>query len=89
MTCEEIMRAYVEHAENVNKITNAIVEQRFQNALQEAIEVDKKLKESTKSAAEMEAETPLLGVPVSIKESIMVEGILAIKFFLDIHIVIF
>lgn len=73
-TCEEIMRAYVEHAENVNKITNAIVEQRFQNALQEAIEVDKKLKESTKSVAEMETETPLLGVPVTVKESIMVEG---------------
>lgn len=66
--------AYINRCRDVNPVVNAIVGDRFELALQEAREVDKFLASTTKSQDELEQETPLLGVPFTVKESIGVEG---------------
>lgn len=72
--CEEVVKAYINRAREVNKVLNAIVEPRYDEALQEAQAVDKMLDLQEKSEQQIALETPLLGVPITIKESIAVEG---------------
>lgn len=71
---EEIVRAYVERCNEVNPLINAIVEDRFDAALEEAKKVDALIASKTVSQEEMEQQTPMLGVPITVKESISVEG---------------
>lgn len=71
---EDVIRAYTERCNEVNPLINAIVEERFDGALEEARNVDKMIQERVHSVEEMERNTPLLGVPVTIKESIGVKG---------------
>ncbi|EDW96469.1 fatty-acid amide hydrolase 2-A [Drosophila yakuba] len=76
LTSAELVRTYIERIESVNKHLNALVESRFTAALEEAIETDD-LIASCQSAADVEklfAERPLLGLPVTIKESCALEG---------------
>ncbi|XP_071875606.1 fatty-acid amide hydrolase 2-like isoform X2 [Bombus fervidus] len=74
ISSEEVVRAYVERCTDVNPVLNAIVESRFSAAIQEAQEVDKLLTSTTKTEEELACEMPLLGVPVTVKESFAVEG---------------
>ncbi|XP_043595996.1 fatty-acid amide hydrolase 2-like isoform X2 [Bombus pyrosoma] len=74
ISSEEVVRAYVERCTDVNPVINAIVESRFSAAIQEAQEVDKLLASTTKTEKELACETPLLGVPITVKESFAVEG---------------
>lgn len=53
---------------------NAIVENRYETALREAREIDEYLKSTRIDEARIAREKPLLGVPVTIKESIAVQG---------------
>ena len=72
---EDVVRAYIQRCQQVNPLLNAIVEDRFEAALEEAQEVDRQLAKGTLGPAEELARTkPLLGLPVSIKESLAVEG---------------
>ncbi|XP_055682173.1 fatty-acid amide hydrolase 2-A isoform X2 [Lutzomyia longipalpis] len=72
--CEHVIKAYVDRCRQVNHLLNAIVQERFDEALQEAKNVDEFLATTTKSTEEIEHETPLLGVPVTVKESIGLRG---------------
>ncbi|XP_063706826.1 fatty-acid amide hydrolase 2-A isoform X2 [Culicoides brevitarsis] len=72
--CEEVIKAYIERIQEVNPFINAVVEDRFELALAEARKVDEFLERGTKTVEEMEKETPLLGVPITVKESIAVKG---------------
>lgn len=74
LTSVEVINCYIERCKDVNPILNAIVETRYDAAIQEAQRVDAFLKSTTKTEKELEDETPLLGVPVTIKESIAVQG---------------
>ncbi|MFC0301003.1 amidase [Virgibacillus soli] len=58
--------AYIEHIQKVNPHIHALVEERFELALQEA-----KDKDEERAITE---DTPLYGVPISIKESFHVKG---------------
>ncbi|XP_017073503.2 fatty-acid amide hydrolase 2-A [Drosophila eugracilis] len=76
LTSVELVRTYIEHIEVVNKHLNALVESRFTAALEEATETDD-LIASCKTAEDVEKlfeERPLLGLPVTIKESCALEG---------------
>lgn len=53
---------------------NAIVEDRYETALREAREIDEFFKSTATDAERIAREKPLLGVPVTIKESIAVRG---------------
>jgi fatty acid amide hydrolase 2 len=58
----------------VNPYINAVVEDRYGDALREAQEVDTFTASRIKTEEEIEKETPLLGVPITVKESCGVKG---------------
>lgn len=58
----------------MNPIVNAVVENRFDLALKEAKEVDEFLKTTKRDSNRILKETPLLGVPITVKQSIRVRG---------------
>lgn len=68
ITSEEITRTLIEHIKEVNKELNAVVEERFEEALKEAKEADMQIHTTSLN------QKPLYGVPISIKESIHVKG---------------
>ncbi|XP_063987724.1 fatty-acid amide hydrolase 2-B-like isoform X1 [Diachasmimorpha longicaudata] len=74
LTCEEVVLAYIQRCRDVNPMLNAIVENRFDAALEEAREIDVSLKSGDKPEEVLKRETPLLGVPITVKESISVAG---------------
>lgn len=71
---QDVVRAYIERCNEVNPLINAIVEDRFDAALEDARKVDEIVASKTVSLEDMERDTPLLGVPFTVKESIGVEG---------------
>jgi fatty acid amide hydrolase 2 len=58
----------------VNPYLNAVVEDRYMDALQDAQEVDRLIASHCKTEQEIERDTPLLGVPCTVKESCGVKG---------------
>lgn len=72
--CEAVIQAYVDRCKEVNPLLNAIVEERYEEALKEAREIDEQIQSGLKSVDEMKRETPLLGLPLTVKESIKVAG---------------
>lgn len=48
--------------------------ERYEEALKEAREIDKQIKSGYKTIEEMKELTPLLGLPLTVKESIKVKG---------------
>src|SRR5690625_2082665 len=65
-TIVEIVQTFINHIKNVDKILNAVVEERFSAALLEAEQMDKQLHSQFEKG-------PLYGVPISIKESFHVK----------------
>lgn len=76
VTSEAVVEAYIERCREVNPLVNAIVEDRFELAIEEAREIDGRIASGEKTYEEMERETPLLGLPVTVKESIAVKGMI-------------
>uniref|UniRef100_A0A023GDQ2 Putative lipid particle n=1 Tax=Amblyomma triste TaxID=251400 RepID=A0A023GDQ2_AMBTT len=70
----DVISAYIRRIEEVQPIINAVVEERFEEALQDAEEVDRLVASGTMSVQQLSEEKPLLGVPFSIKDSIAVKG---------------
>lgn len=73
ISAEEVVKAYIERAREVNPILNAIIDDRFDEALKEARNADRIASET--SSDELEQTLPLLGVPFSVKGSIGVKGL--------------
>ncbi|WP_085991470.1 amidase [Oceanobacillus senegalensis] len=65
ITSTEVVQSYIERIKSINPSINALVENRFKEALLESNEVDKNLGEKN---------GPLVGVPISIKEAFHVKG---------------
>ncbi|XP_012060687.1 PREDICTED: fatty-acid amide hydrolase 2-A [Atta cephalotes] len=74
ISSEEVIVTYVERCKIVNPLINAIVEDRFDAAIQEAREIDNFLQSTIIDETKIANEKPLLGLPVTIKESIAVQG---------------
>ncbi|GGE29262.1 amidase [Marinithermofilum abyssi] len=66
----ELVRAHIERIQSVNPSLNALVCERFERALQEAREADQRRLSFTAGDA-----PPLLGMPITIKETMDVEGL--------------
>ncbi|XP_055618663.1 fatty-acid amide hydrolase 2-like [Toxorhynchites rutilus septentrionalis] len=71
---EDVVRAYIDRIREVNPLINAVVEERFEAAIEEA-------KKSDDMIANMQTiwlikNYPLLGVPFTVKESCMLKGAL-------------
>ncbi|XP_058799780.1 fatty-acid amide hydrolase 2 isoform X2 [Phymastichus coffea] len=76
ITAEEVVRNFIERCREVNGLLNAIVEERYEDALKEAKEVDKMLSEENLTVEHLEKYMPLLGVPFTTKESNEAKGLL-------------
>ncbi|XP_046963491.1 fatty-acid amide hydrolase 2-B-like isoform X2 [Vanessa cardui] len=74
ITSEEVVTAYIERCKEVNPYLNAIVEPRYDLAIKEAKCIDKMIASNDRSTEELAKEYPLLGIPMTVKESIAVEG---------------
>ena len=68
------MQAYISRAQEVNPIVNAIVAERYEEALEEAREVDKQLGQDPVPKELSEDTKPFLGVPLTVKEAFALEG---------------
>lgn len=68
ITSEEITKTLIEHIKQINSSLNAVVEDRFDLALEEAKEKDQNIDKIDFR------KKPLYGVPISIKESFHVKG---------------
>ncbi|XP_056347019.1 fatty-acid amide hydrolase 2 isoform X3 [Oenanthe melanoleuca] len=73
VTCIEVVEAYVERIKEVNPLINAVVKDRFEEALQEARQVDQLLSEGPGDDS-LEEKFPLLGVPITVKEAFSLYG---------------
>lgn len=75
LTCEEVIQAFIDRIHEVNPLINAAVGDRFEEALEEARDIDKVL-----DSCELNDEKsvllnkPLLGVPITVKESLACKG---------------
>jgi fatty acid amide hydrolase 2 len=79
LSSEDAVQAYVARIKEVNPYLNAVVEDRFEDAVREAQEVDRLVTSHYKTEQEIEKETPLLGVPFTVKESCSVKGCIKVK----------
>jgi len=73
VTSEVVVKAFVDRIREVNPIINAVVDERFGEAIAEAKKADKMVEES--SPLYLLQNYPLLGVPFSVKESLGVKGL--------------
>ncbi|XP_055541711.1 fatty-acid amide hydrolase 2-B isoform X1 [Wyeomyia smithii] len=71
---EDVVAAYINRCREVNPILNAIVQDRFEQALEDARRIDQEIASGLRTEEQMAKETPILGLPVTIKESLGVKG---------------
>lgn len=69
-----VVKAYIDRIKQVDPILNAVVDERFQSAITEAEEIDRKVSSGAEDFAL--GRKPLLGVPVTTKNYVAVEGCL-------------
>ena len=73
---EELMQVFIDRINAVNASINAVVADRFSDALQEAKEMDEMLVEMSQDERdELEVSKPFWGVPFTAKESFAVAGL--------------
>ncbi|XP_056604586.1 fatty-acid amide hydrolase 2-B [Triplophysa dalaica] len=73
VTSVEVVQAYIDRIQEVNPLLNAIVKDRFSSALLEAAQADKKIEEKGGEDV-LKHQFPLLGVPITVKESFSLQG---------------
>ena len=75
LTSEQLVQVYIDRVKQVNASLNAVVEDRFQEALKEAQHADQLIAKATgEQLLVLFARYPLLGIPCTIKESCGVKG---------------
>ncbi|XP_048039872.1 fatty-acid amide hydrolase 2-B [Megalobrama amblycephala] len=74
VTSVEVVQAYIDRIQEVNPLLNALVKDRFSSALQEAAHADKIIEEENGGEEVLRNRFPLLGVPLSVKESFALQG---------------
>lgn len=73
-----MIRAYVKRIQEVNPLINAVVEDRFEEALKDALRVDQEVNDARLSGRteDLAVQKPLLGIPLTVKESCCLKGYL-------------
>lgn len=74
ISSRHVVQAYIDRIKEVNPIINAVVEERFEAALKDAIICDQNIKDGKVSVLELEKSKPFYGVPFSVKETCTVKG---------------
>ncbi|XP_062849426.1 fatty-acid amide hydrolase 2-B [Trichomycterus rosablanca] len=70
----QVVQAYIDRIQEVNPLINAVVKDRFSAALSEAAQVDRLIEEEKGNEDALAERLPLLGVPLSVKESFYLQG---------------
>lgn len=73
VTSEAVIRAYERRVREVDPVLNAVVDERFEAAVDEARAADELVRRS--SPEDLERTKPLLGVPFITKNSVMIKGL--------------
>lgn len=74
---EDVIQAFIDRIEEVNGVINAVVDERFKEALEEGRQVDLLVKsylDGDESVKEEIDRKPLLGLPFTAKDSIAIKG---------------
>ncbi len=74
ITSERVVKLFIKRIKEVNGIVNAVVSDRFEDAIKDAIAVDELISSSSFSREDAKIRTPLLGIPFTAKESISARG---------------
>jgi Asp-tRNA(Asn)/Glu-tRNA(Gln) amidotransferase A subunit family amidase len=74
LTSVEVVTSFISRIRQVNPYINAVVANRFEEALKEAEEVDRLLDGDNLPDKLSEVNAPFLGVPVTTKEALSVAG---------------
>ncbi|GIX88834.1 fatty-acid amide hydrolase 2 [Caerostris extrusa] len=74
ISCKDVMRTYIQRSQLIHPHINGVVDDRYVDALQDAIAVDRFLESGEKTEEQIARETPLLGVPFSCKEVLGIKG---------------
>lgn len=74
--CEDLVKLVIERTRELSPILNAVVVDRFEEAMQEARDIDKLLASSAELPPNLSEENaPFLGVPFTAKEAFAVKGL--------------
>ncbi|KAB0800611.1 hypothetical protein PPYR_06351 [Photinus pyralis] len=68
--CEDVIKAYIARINQVNPLLNAVVEDKFDEAIAKAKHFDEIISKSDMDSKELLEKYPLLGLPLTVKESI-------------------
>lgn len=75
ITSEELVESFISRIKKINPLINAVVDRRFEQALKEAREIDRKITDARNGEGDKSIlSLPLVGVPTSVKETISVDG---------------
>ncbi|XP_067136988.1 fatty-acid amide hydrolase 2-like [Centruroides vittatus] len=70
----DLIQSYINRIKEVQPIINAVADNRFVEAMEEARKVDELIHSGQKTEKELAEEKPFLGVPFTLKHSIAVKG---------------
>lgn len=70
----EVVQSFIERIKLVNPVLNCVIDDRFEDALEDARQVDKLINSGKFTVEEIEKETPFLGVPFTTKDCISIKG---------------
>ncbi|XP_012523945.2 fatty-acid amide hydrolase 2-A [Monomorium pharaonis] len=74
LTSYEVVQAYITRIKEVNPFLNAVIDERFNAAINEAKDCDEQLKSGKIGIETLEKKKPLYGVPLTVKECLAVKG---------------
>lgn len=75
LTSVEVVQSFINRIQQVNKILNAVVDDRFESALEDARQADLFILNSGKTQQQLAEELPFLGVPFTVKDCISIKGL--------------
>lgn len=76
VSCVDVMSSFIARSKQVNPMLNCVVDERYEDALKEAEAADRLLASGTYTTDELREQKPFLGVPISTKDCIEVNGML-------------
>lgn len=74
VTSVQVLESFISRIAEVNSLLNCVVDNRFDAARKEAAEADALIASGKHTEEELEREKPFLGVPISTKDCLEVEG---------------
>lgn len=76
LTSEQVVTSFIERVKEVDPYLNAVVDERFNEAIEEAKAMDRQLQEARQkgTVAELLKDKPLYGIPFTVKESCSLAG---------------